>query len=67
LNLPKEISSNCTVLFSAQTFSQSNTKFVVILDAGHGGDPGNSYHGFVEEIALKTTLKLEKISERKGY
>ena len=46
----------------AISFSQSNTKFTVILDAGHGGkDPGNSYHGFVEkEIALKTALKLEK-------
>ena len=35
-------------------------KFVLILDAGHGGkDPGNSYHGFSEkEIALKTTLKV---------
>ena len=44
------------------SFSQPNTKFTVILDAGHGGkDPGNSYHGFVEkEIALKTALKLEK-------
>jgi N-acetylmuramoyl-L-alanine amidase len=46
----------------SNTFSQPNQKFIVILDAGHGGkDPGNSYHGFVEkEIALKTTLKLEK-------
>ena len=44
------------------SFAQSNQKFTVILDAGHGGkDPGNSYHGYVEkEIALKTTLKLEK-------
>lgn len=48
--------------FSFYSFSQSNKKFTVILDAGHGGkDPGNSYHGYVEkEIALKTTLKLEK-------
>jgi len=46
----------------AISFSQQNTKFTVILDAGHGGkDPGNSYHGFVEkEIALKTALKLEQ-------
>jgi N-acetylmuramoyl-L-alanine amidase len=50
------------LFFSLNVFSQSNQKFIVILDAGHGGkDPGNSYHGFVEkEIALKTTLKLEK-------
>jgi N-acetylmuramoyl-L-alanine amidase len=47
---------------SLNIFCQSNHKFIIILDAGHGGkDPGNSYHGFVEkEIALKTTLKLEK-------
>jgi N-acetylmuramoyl-L-alanine amidase len=40
-------------------------KFVVVLDAGHGGkDPGNSYHGFIEkDIALKTTLKVGSILE----
>ena len=50
------------LLLSTTIFSQSNTRFIVILDAGHGGkDPGNSYNGFVEkEIALKTALKLEK-------
>jgi N-acetylmuramoyl-L-alanine amidase len=54
------------LFFCSNTFSQSNQKFTVILDAGHGGkDPGNSYHGFVEkEIALKTTLKLEKYLKR---
>lgn len=54
------------LLFSLNVFSQSNTKFVVVLDAGHGGkDPGNSYHGFVEkEIALKTTLKVERYLEK---
>lgn len=47
-------------------FGQSATnRFVVVLDAGHGGkDPGNSYHGFVEkEISLKTTLKVGKFLE----
>jgi N-acetylmuramoyl-L-alanine amidase len=41
-------------------------KFVLVLDAGHGGkDPGNSYHGFVEkDIALKTTLKVGKFLEK---
>lgn len=42
-------------------FAQTKSgKFVVVLDAGHGGkDPGNSYHGYVEkDIALKTTLKV---------
>lgn len=45
---------------------QSKNKFVIILDAGHGGkDPGNSYHGFVEkEIALKTSLKLEQFLKK---
>ena len=54
------------LFFYSNTFSQSNQKFTVILDAGHRGkDPGNSYHGFVEkEIALKTTLKLEKYLKR---
>ena len=49
------------LLLTSLNYSQSN-KFIVILDAGHGGkDPGNSYNGFVEkEIALKTALKLEK-------
>ena len=56
------------LFFAVNIFSQSKTKFIVILDAGHGGkDPGNSYHGFVEkEIALKTTLKLEKLLEKEG-
>ncbi|MDI1316230.1 N-acetylmuramoyl-L-alanine amidase [Flavobacterium sp.] len=46
----------------------SNNRFVVVLDAGHGGkDPGNSYHGFIEkEIALKTTLKVGKFLERES-
>ena len=65
MNISKEIKTTILaafLLFCWNTFSQSNQKFTVILDAGHGGkDPGNSYHGFVEkEIALKTTLKLEK-------
>jgi N-acetylmuramoyl-L-alanine amidase len=56
------------LFFAVNIFPQSKTKFIVILDAGHGGkDPGNSYHGFVEkEIALKTTLKLEKLLEKEG-
>ena len=48
-----------TFLMGNLSFAQTE-KFVLILDAGHGGkDPGNSYHGFSEkEIALKTTLKV---------
>lgn len=65
MNISKEVKTTIVAVFlffCSNTFSQSNQKFTVILDAGHGGkDPGNSYHGFVEkEIALKTTLKLEK-------
>ncbi|MBP6180548.1 N-acetylmuramoyl-L-alanine amidase [Flavobacterium sp.] len=54
------------LFFSLNFFCQSNHKFIIILDAGHGGkDPGNSYHGFIEkEIALKTTLKLEKYLQK---
>lgn len=56
------------LLFYIAVFPQSNSKFIVILDAGHGGkDPGNSYNGFVEkEIALKTALKLEKILNKEN-
>lgn len=54
------------LFFSLNIFSQSSRNFVIILDAGHGGkDPGNSYNGFVEkEIALKTTLKVERYLQR---
>ena len=47
------------------------SKFVVVLDAGHGGhDGGNSWHGFSEkQIALDITLKvgaeLEKLPDVK--
>ncbi len=62
----KKIILSLFLFFGLTSFSQSNQNFTVILDAGHGGkDPGNSYHGFVEkEIALKTTLKLEKYLKR---
>lgn len=54
------------LFFSLNIFSQSSRNFVIILDAGHGGkDPGNSYNGFVEkEIALQTTLKVERYLQR---
>ncbi|RDI50292.1 N-acetylmuramoyl-L-alanine amidase family protein [Flavobacterium glaciei] len=71
MNISKEVKFTIVTIFLFfcwNTFSQSNQKFTVILDAGHGGkDPGNSYHGFVEkEIALKTTLKLEKYLKKDG-
>ena len=48
------------VLQSMMVFSQSKSKFKVVLDAGHGGkDYGNVHHGFVEKkIALAVTLKV---------
>lgn len=51
--------------FSVLTFAQ-NSKFKVVLDAGHGGkDWGASHHGFVEKkIALNVTLELGKILEK---
>lgn len=47
-------------------FSQGNSKFRVVLDAGHGGkDYGAVYHGFIEKnIALNVTLKVGKILEK---
>jgi N-acetylmuramoyl-L-alanine amidase len=65
----KNINTCFSILFIfsvLNVFGQSSpNRFVVVLDAGHGGkDPGNSYHGFVEkEIALKTTLKVGKFLE----
>lgn len=57
-----KIAISLLLIFNLLTaFAQSKSgKFVVVLDAGHGGkDPGNSYHGYVEkDIALKTTLKV---------
>ena len=57
------------ILFS---FSKNNTKnqnkdkFVVVLDAGHGGhDPGNLGNGFLEKnIALKIVLQVGAILEQ---
>jgi N-acetylmuramoyl-L-alanine amidase len=69
LKISKEINIKLLLIFlffSLNIFSQSGRNFVIILDAGHGGkDPGNSYNGFVEkDIALKTTLKVEKYLQR---
>ena len=49
-------------------FPQRNDgKFVVVLDAGHGGhDPGNLGNGYLEKnIALNIVLKVGKILETK--
>lgn len=47
-------------------FQNDNDKFVVVLDAGHGGhDPGNTGSGFKEkEIALKIVLMIGKSLEK---
>lgn len=55
-------------LFSSLAFQAQNTKFKVVLDAGHGGkDGGNTYHGYLEKnIALKTTLKVGEILSKEN-
>ncbi len=46
--------------------TQSNNKFIVVLDAGHGGkDPGNLGNGYKEkDIALKVVLAIGKELEK---
>lgn len=55
-----------TMLFFIGIGYAQNTKFKVVLDAGHGGkDYGATYHGNVEKnIALKTVLKVGEILEK---
>ncbi|WP_394749634.1 N-acetylmuramoyl-L-alanine amidase family protein [Spongiimicrobium salis] len=58
--------------FLLLSFSKNNTKnddndkFIVVLDAGHGGhDPGNLGNGYLEKnIALKIVLQVGKILEK---
>jgi N-acetylmuramoyl-L-alanine amidase len=55
------------VLLTTHSFAQNITdKFVVVLDAGHGGrDPGNLGSGFKEkDIALSIVLKLGAALEK---
>ncbi|MDB3883872.1 N-acetylmuramoyl-L-alanine amidase, partial [Flavobacteriaceae bacterium] len=51
----------------SQVTSNLNSKFTVVIDAGHGGkDPGNTGNGFIEkDIALNISLKLGKDLEEK--
>ena len=56
-------------LTSANAFQKGKEKFVVVLDAGHGGkDPGkNSKYGYIEkDIALKIVLEVGKSLEKNG-
>ena len=48
------------------TEPSNSKKFIVVLDAGHGGhDPGNLGNGYLEkDIALSIVLKVGKILER---
>ena len=50
----------------ASTSKKNDDKFIVVLDAGHGGhDPGNLGNGFKEkEIALSIVLKIGKELEK---
>ena len=56
-----------SILFflSLSVSGQGNSKFKIVLDAGHGDhDFGATYHGFVEKnIALGVVLKVGKILE----
>lgn len=63
--------TTCTILsflmmICTTVFSQSDQKFKVTLDAGHGDhDYGAVYHGHIEKnIALAVVLKVGKILER---
>jgi len=54
-----------TFISSFSAFSQSNSRFKVTLDAGHGAhDFGAVYHGHIEKnITLAIVLKVGKILE----
>lgn len=62
---PKSFFSLVMLFLVSISYAQ-NTKFKVVLDAGHGGkDYGATYHGNVEKnIALKTVLKVGEILEK---
>ncbi|WP_306350204.1 N-acetylmuramoyl-L-alanine amidase family protein [Flavobacterium sp. '19STA2R22 D10 B1'] len=67
--LTNKIKASFTIIVSViclSAFGQSNSKFKVVLDAGHGGkDYGAIYHGFIEKnIALSVALKVGKILEK---
>lgn len=53
-------------LTTANAFQKNKDKFVVVLDAGHGGhDPGNRGNGFYEkDIALNIVMEVGKKLEK---
>ena len=61
----KHFALTLSLIFIATASAQTNSKFKVVLDAGHGDhDFGATYHGFVEKnINLAIVLKLGKILE----
>jgi N-acetylmuramoyl-L-alanine amidase len=61
----KHFALTLSLVFIATASAQTNSKFKVVLDAGHGDhDFGATYHGFVEKnINLGIVLKLGKILE----
>ena len=62
----KKALSLVSLILVSSAFAQTNTKFKVTLDAGHGDhDFGAVYHGYVEKnIALGVVLKVGKILEQ---
>jgi len=54
------------LFFGAIVHAQEKEKFVIVLDAGHGGhDPGNRGNGYKEkEIALNVVLQIGAIFEK---
>ena len=57
---------SCLLFIGISTYAQEKPKFVVVLDAGHGGnDPGNRGNGYKEkDIALKVVLEVGRILEQ---
>lgn len=55
-----------TLFSHSNNVNAQNNKFVVVLDAGHGGgDPGNLGNGFKEkDIALKIVLEVGQLLEK---
>lgn len=66
-NLFNSILITSLILFSGTVISQ-NSKFKVVLDAGHGGkDTGKNAHGFLEKnIALAITKKVGDILNKEN-
>lgn len=67
-NLKSKLSLFLILIVFAASHAQGNSKFRVVLDAGHGGkDFGAIYHGFIEKhIALDVVLKVGKILEKQS-